>query len=268
MRRSPAAAVKEKALAPVRPSAGFEAAYRAALRKLADKMHRSVVYWLTARYKQNEPVIASDELPAVALRREIRALSRRWQKSVNDAAPELAKWFAESAAKRSDAKLRSILRRAGISVKFKLTRQHRDVVQAAIAENVALIRSIPAEYFKAIEGQVMRSVSTGRDLATLTKQLEESYGVTRRRAAFIARDQNNKATATIQRSRQIEAGIAEAIWVHSHGGKKPRPTHLANDGERYDVREGWFDPDEGRKIFPGELINCRCVSRPIVMGLS
>ncbi|WP_257785984.1 hypothetical protein [Burkholderia ubonensis] len=41
--------------------------------------------------------------------------------------------------------------------------------------------------------------------------------MTKRRAAFIAHNQNSKATATITRVRQEGLGITEAIWLHSHG---------------------------------------------------
>ena len=260
---------KPRPLPPVRPSTGFGEAYRASLDSLVRRMHDSVVYWLSARYKQNEPVIAQDELPAVALRREIRKLGRRWQTAVNGSAPQLAAYFAQNAGRRSDKKLAAILRKGGISVQFKLTRGVRDVTQAAIAENVALIRSIPQEYFKAIEGHVMRSVATGRDLASLTDKLEETYGVTRRRAAFIARDQNNKATATITRARHLEVGIRKAIWLHSRGGKTPRPRHLAFNGQEYDIAKGApVGDDDGNFVHPGEEINCRCVSKPIVIGFS
>ena len=58
--------------------------------------------------------------------------------------------------------------------------------------------------------------------------------------------------------------------MHSGGGKEPRPTHLAagKRKQRYDVREGWYDPAVGKNIFPGELINCRCVSRPVIEGFT
>jgi uncharacterized protein with gpF-like domain len=89
-------------------------------------------------------------------------------------------------------------------------------------------------------------------------------------AALIARDQNNKATAVFVRVRQKQAGITKAMWLHSHGGKEPRKTHLANDGKLYDPAKGWFDPDPKvrRHIYPGELINCRCSSITVVPGFS
>jgi SPP1 gp7 family putative phage head morphogenesis protein len=113
---------------------------------------------------------------------------------------------------------------------------------------------------------LMRSVARGRDLGGMTKEMEERYGITRRRAALISRDQNNKATAIITRVRQRELGITEAIWLHSSAGKHPRPSHVAMNGKRYLIAEGMEDPDEGRKILPGELVNCRCVSRSVIPG--
>jgi SPP1 gp7 family putative phage head morphogenesis protein len=114
----------------------------------------------------------------------------------------------------------------------------------------------------------MRSVQSGRDLQQLARDLQREFGVTKRRAALIARDQNNKATAVFTRTRQLELGMTRAVWMHSHGGKEPRKTHLKMDGRGYDTRRGMWDPAESKYIFPGELINCRCVSKTIVPGVS
>ncbi len=72
----------------------------------------------------------------------------------------------------------------------------------------------------------------------------------------------------MHRVRQVELGITQAKWRHSMGGKKPRPTHLANNGKLYDVARGWYDPAVKKHIFPGELINCRCVSISVIKGFS
>lgn len=278
-----------KTLPPVRPNAGTEARYRRQLLALVHEMNKSVLFWISATYKANEPVIARDELPYAVLQRVLNKLARRWQKNFDEAAEKMARYYAQAANKRSAKVLEGILRDAGISVKFKMTDAARDVMNASIAEQVGLIKSIPKKYFTDVEGLVMRSVQGGRDLAYLTEQLGDKVDLRRigrgrkpgesdkslaartaKRAAFIARDQNNKATASMTRVRQAELGINEAIWVHSGGGKEPRPTHLAagKRKQRYDVSEGWYDPDVGRYIFPGELPNCRCVSRAVVPGFS
>lgn len=112
----------------------------------------------------------------------------------------------------------------------------------------------------------------GGDVGYVVKQMQDRYGMTRRRARLIALDQNSKATAAIVRVRQHEVGIKQAQWLHSHAGKVPRPTHVAMDRKKYDVVKGMWDKDaegkgKGAWVHPGELINCRCVSRSIVPAL-
>jgi SPP1 gp7 family putative phage head morphogenesis protein len=135
---------------------------------------------------------------------------------------------------------------------------------------VSLIKSIPAQFHTQVEGIVMRSVAVGGDLHQMTKDLQKQFGVTRRRAEFIARDQSSKATATIVRARYVDLGIEEAIWMHSAAGKTKRPTHVKNSGKKFNIATGWFDPDPKvrRFIQAGELINCRCTCRPVVKGFS
>ena len=261
---------RERTLRPVRPNRFLEEEYQRRLEHLIEEMCRSTVYWLRAAYRRHVPVLAADELPATALSRIMRRLSRYWQRKFDAMAPDLARYFAEKVAQRSDHALRTILKTGGISVRFKMGRAAQDVLRATIEENVGLIRSIPQQHFGRIEGMVLRSVQTGRDLAQLTGDLEGAFGVTRRRAELIARDQNNKATATIQRVRQKEIGITEAIWMHSGGGKHPRPSHVkaGRDKVKFNVDEGWYDPAVKRHVWPGTEINCRCVSRPVVPGFS
>ena len=261
---------KPIALRAVRPNAGIAAEYQRKLLALVDEMARSYAYFLKAEYRANPPEMAQDASPAELLRRALRKLFGRWERNLDEAAPKLAKWFAKAEAGRSDAALRKILRDAGYSVKFQITPPVRDILDATIAENVSLIKSIGSEFHTQVSGLVMRSVVAGRDLSDLTKELQHRFGVTRRRAEFIALDQNNKATSAIRRARELDLGIEEGIWLHSHAGKEPRPTHLANHGKTFNIKTGWHDPDPkvDMKIMPGQLIRCQCTWRPLIKGFS
>lgn len=255
-----------KTLPPIHPNAGLEQLYRRTLDRLVAEMQKSIAYWLKASYRVNAPKMAADESPANTLRQAIRRLARRWQKRFDEAAPELARYFAQANYDRSDRALTAILKKGGFSVDLKLTRQMRNVLQASMGEQVGLIKSIAQQYLTQVEGLVLRSAQEGRALAELTDELEDRYAITRRRAALIARDQNNKATAMLNKARQRELGITQAQWVHSHAGNQPRPTHVAAGRDKviYDVDEGWYDPAVGKHIWPGTEINCRCVSRPVI----
>lgn len=257
----------------IAPNAGIAAGYRRRLICLLDEMQNSIEYWLGAALKANEPEVAAlmaqDAMPADELQRAIRRLARRWQKRFNAMAPKLAEYFATAAHKRSDKQLAKILKDGGITVRFTMTRAQHDIINATVNANVSLIKSIPQQYLGKVEGIVMRSVQAGRDMSIVYKELRKEFGVTKRKAALIARDQNNKATSALSHARQVELGLTEGIWKHSHAGKTKRPTHVAMDGQKYDLKKGMFDPDPKvkRYILPGELINCGCQGIPVIPGV-
>lgn len=255
----------QKTISPIRPNAGVEIWYRRQLDRQVREMQKSVVYWLTANYKASGAAVAMDASPAVFMRDAMRKLAKRWTKSFDSIAQKLADRFAGDALKNSDVSLHNALEMAGFTVEFKMTAPMNNALQAAITENVGLIRSIPEKYFTEVEGLVMRSVARGRDLSYLTDELQKRYGITRRRAALIARDQNNKATSVMQSARQQSLGITQGIWRHSHAGKEPRPSHVKADGKVFDLSKGMLL--DGEWTMPGEEINCRCTWSPVIPGL-
>jgi SPP1 gp7 family putative phage head morphogenesis protein len=260
---------KTKRLQPLRPNVGLKIAYQKKIDRLIDEMQASVSWHLKAAYRANPPILAMDDiLPANALKRAIALLKKRWLRRFDWAAPKLADYFALAVHKRTDKALASILRKGGFSVKFQQTQAMKDVVAATTAENVALIKSIPQKYLADVEVHVMQSISAGRDLGTLAKHLEKTYGITKRRAALISRDQNSKATSSMQRVRHLELGITKATWRHSSAGRQPRPTHVAMNGKTYDIAKGMWDSAINDWTQPGVQINCRCISVPIVPGFS
>lgn len=261
----------EKTLRSVHPNQGVEAEFRRRLFAIIDEMHDSITYWVTARYRNNEPSVLMSmdaKTPSVVLRLTINQLRKRWLKKFDDLSSGLADYYAQDIKDRTDAQMKSMLKKAGMSVKFNMTPAMKDIFKATVQANVSLIKSIPQEYLKNVEGMVMRSVQTGRDLGQLSKDLRKQFGVSKRKAELISRDQNNKATSAFQRARQIELGIEEAIWMHSSAGKVPRPTHVAMNGKKYDVKKGMWDPAVKEYILPGQLINCRCTSRSVIAGFS
>ncbi len=274
---------KSITLKPTRPNLGVEVDYRARLDKMVCAMHKSVMYWLTATYRANPSLLAADASPAAELRKMLSKLGRRWIKAFEVGAKELADYFAEKSLGATDGQLKAILKKAGFSVPFTRTGAMREAFDAVVSENVALIKSIAVQHLHDVDVMVAQSVARGRDLATLTDQLgplvdlnrigmgrkpgesdKSLLARTRRRAALIARDQNNKATAVMDRARKQALGITQAKWMHSGGGKEPRPSHVTANGVLYDVAQGCLI--DGEYIMPGELPNCRCVSQAVIPG--
>lgn len=260
------ATTKRKTARAVHPNEGVRAAYKRAMDDLIAEMANSFEYWLAAAYKANPPrmEVAMDALPSKELGKKVSAIGKRWIKKFDDMATSIATKFAESGRKATDSSFQSALKDAGWAVNFQVTPVMRDAMNATITENIGLIKSIPQQYLTDVEGIVMRGFSQGRDLKTISDELQSKFGVTKRRAALIARDQSNKLTATVTQARRVELGLFEATWQHSGGGKDPRPSHVkaGKDKQKFDVREGCLI--DGKYILPGTEINCRCSSRTIL----
>ena len=238
--------------------------YQRALMSLISQMSASVEYWLTAQRRSDPPELAQDALPAAEMRKELRKLSKRWQDKFDGLAPKVAESFLKNQFKGTDAAMRQALRDAGWSIEFTMTPAMRDAFEASLAENVGLIRSIPQRYLQEVEGIVMRNYAAGRDLKSMAAEIKSRFEVTANRAVLISRDQANKANAVVQKARQTELGITEAIWLHSHAGREPRPTHVAMNQKRYLIAKGMWDSAVGKYVWPGTEIGCRCVGRSVL----
>lgn len=249
-----------------RPNEGVAAAYYQRMLRLIDAMNRSILVNIEEAYRDNTPAMAQDATPADVLRKIVGKWAKKWIKEFDDAAEQMAGLFARGATNAAEASAKSILRKAGFSIPFNPSPQMKDAFASVVGENVGLIKSIPRRQFEAIEGAVMRSVAAGRDLKTLSDELMALGAKSRNRAAFIARDQNNKATAVMTKARRLSLGITTAEWVHSGGGVHPRKSHqkAGRDRMRYDISQGALI--DGEYIMPGELMNCRCTSRAVIPG--
>ena len=188
------------------------------------------------------------------LQAAFRRLFRYWFARLESIAPEMAGNFLSRSMSHTDKAFQSAMREAGFTVRFRHTQATQRAFDASLSGNVGLIRSIGQQYLNRVEETVWRSVNSGYDVAQLSKELRKDFGVSERRAACIARDQTNKAKAVIEQARRQELGITEAIWMHSHAGKEPRPSHVAANGKRFDVAKGMYL--DGKWVQPGEEINC------------
>jgi uncharacterized protein with gpF-like domain len=117
------------------------------------------------------------------------------------------------------------------------------------------------------------SVSAGRDLNVLFLALMKIEGMSKERAAEIARSLNNKATAIINRERQASLGITHAKWMYANAPCMRDPNHpstaevqrdaahCAANGKKYEIGKGLFV--DGKWTWPGVEEGCKCASRAI-----
>lgn len=197
----------------------------------------------------------------------LNALAAKFQDLFAKRARVLAETMVTGAEKASGTALHSSLEKlsGGLSLKTRVTSGPlANIYKANVAENVSLIKSIPAEYLTKVMGSVMRAITTGNGLQDLIPALEKYEGQTHRRARNIALDQTRKAYNSINRGRMQALGIEAFQWRHSGGGAHPREDHVEMDGKtfRFDALPV-IDPRTGERGIPGQAPNCRCTMAPV-----
>ncbi len=136
-----------------------------------------------------------------------------------------------------------------------------DQLKLFASQNSQLIKSLSEQELERVAGEIERGLQQGERFTDISKSLQKSFGITRRRATLIARDQTTKLNSSLTRLRQEEVGVEEYIWATSLD-ERVRPTHRANEGKKF----RWDSPP---KItgHPGNDVNCRCIARPVLDNL-
>ena len=258
----------EIVLKEIRPNQGVEAAYRKQLDAMLQRMTADLLKRLKKSYRPVAEQIGMDDDPVVVLRSVMRMWARRWISDFDKMSTDIAEMFAKRNQQNLDVAFRKRLKDAGFTVRFRPTERMVSAYRAVVAENVNLIKSVPQQFLREVESMVWVSSMKGGTLHEVSTEIRKRYGVSARRAAFIATDQNAKARATFEEARRSELGIEEATWRHSNAGKHPRPTHVAMDGQRYKIKQGMWDPAIQKYTWPGVEPRCRCTSRAILPGRS
>ena len=139
---------------------------------------------------------------------------------------------------------------------------YRQQLQVWVADNVSLIKSIPQETLAKMQDIVLGGFRSGKTTTSIIKEIRQAYGVGKRKAQLIARDQMAKLNADITRSQQEDAGVREYTWRTS-GDSRVRERHRELDGKVF----SWDNPPvvdlkTGRRCHPGQDYQCRCVAIP------
>lgn len=198
-------------------------------------------------------------LPDAFFNKRLKSIGFNLEKSIKQAVvkqAEKAKTYTTASGEKKMAVIPAI--------KFTATREERAFMRAAAEQNASLIKSIGEESINRASNAIAGSIQRGGSRAELFEDLAKGYGITKRRAALIAIDQGNKITEQLAIHKMQSAGIKQGVWIHSHGDKVPRKTHLRFDGKVFDLDKGLYDSQVGRYVKPGELINCTCTFSPVV----
>lgn len=210
---------------------------------------------------------ATDASLASAARILMNKLTAKFSQLFARKAKGLAESMLRDMTRASTASTHSSLSKlsGGLSLKTSIvTPDMQDTFKAIVAENVALIKSIPAHYMEQVQGSVMRSIADGNGLADLVPAIEKYDGMTQRRAHNIALDQTRKTYNAVSRDKMQALGVTHYRWLHSGGSNEPREDHIAMSGNIYAFDDPpVIDQRTGERGIPGQAVNCRCTMQPI-----
>lgn len=188
---------------------------------------------------------------------------------------KMAEQIAAQTSKHQKAELQKQIKSAlGVDLRTAADKGIGTLTRQFVAENVALIKTIPRAYFADVESHVLDAMRAGERHETLAATLEDRLGVAEDRAALIARDQVLSFQADLNQTRQKGLGIERFKWRCSND-ERVREAHAERDFETGDPPGQIFEWDEGPGDasdpgdgeFPGDGINCRCYADPVVDDL-
>lgn len=212
-------------------------------------------------------------------------LGKKWQSEFEKYAKGKAPALIRKILRQSDTQVKRILKNHLSDKYFELIGNTvpmplRQVMRANVAENVALIKSIPVQFAERIEGAIYRAITGGGTLKEITSVLHKSGAKSLRRAKLIAGDQTRKVFTTLAVKRMEQVGIQKYKWVHTHAGKTHRPYHLRKwdgvsgkkDGHPNGLNGFIFDMNHlpiidertGERGLPSRLPFCHCLLQPVI----
>lgn len=138
---------------------------------------------------------------------------------------------------------------------------YQDILERWVSDNVDLIKTIPKQSLGKLKEVVYQNYMNGCTTTDIVKEIQRQYGMDKRHALLIARDQTSKLNAKINKSQQTDAGINRYKWSDS-GDERVRGSHRILNGHIFN----WNNPPEtdgGRRCHPGEDYQCRCCAIPV-----
>ena len=183
-----------------------------------------------------------------------------FEKKRKDDPERLARIFAEQASSWNDKEFKAVVKSALGVDPFVREPWLKAELNGFVRQNVALIKSLPDQHFKDIEGITLRGLQAGRRHEAIAKEIRERFQAPRNRADLIARDQISKLDGQLTKLRQQELGINCYTWRTSRD-ERVRARHREREGMVY----SWDDPPPGGH--PQEEIRCRCKAEPVFEDL-
>lgn len=156
--------------------------------------------------------------------------------------------------------------KASLDITAQMNDGIRKVIEEQFTNNFNLaIKNIAEKELPKLRDAVERNAFAGYRSDRLARLLEVHYGMSKRRATFVARQETSLLVSKHRQERYTQAGVRKYRWSTSALDSRVRDDHRELHGRIFT----WDAPPitdrrTGRKCHPGEDFGCRCVAIPIV----
>jgi SPP1 gp7 family putative phage head morphogenesis protein len=152
-----------------------------------------------------------------------------------------------------------------VAIPPKMSDRAREVISQSWANNLDLyIQNWADESILKLRSDIMSNTMRGQRAENMVKAIVEEYGVSQRKAKFLAKQETSLLMSKFQENRYKDVGITKYRWSTSRK-KNVRHDHKVLEGKIF----SWDNPPvtdqkTGARNNPGEDYNCACVAVPIV----
>ena len=257
---------------PLSPNMSDALRYQKRLHQLIKRMTTDVEKQLKELFNTDyaKQYFAQDASISSQARILTNSLMRKYEEMFSIFSKPMSEKVVEEAEKSSSTALELSIEQlsGGLTIKISSISDYtKQILDASITENVALIKSIPEKYLNGVQQAVMRSITSGQGLKDLVPYLQKHAGITNRRANLIALDQTRKAFNAISRGKMEKLGLQNFEWLHSGGSNHPRKLHQKLSGKIFSLDNPPIIEQNGTteiRGFPGQLPYCRCKMMPVI----
>lgn len=155
---------------------------------------------------------------------------------------------------------------------------YEELLKKWVSDNVDLIKTIPHTSLDKMKEIVYDNYMKGATTTDIVKAVQKQYGMDKRHARLIARDQVAKLNAAITQYQQRDVGVEQYKWLTSRDERVRKGDKMAKGaidptGDNHERLDGkifrWDTPPlvdrkRGRACHPGEDYQCRCSAIPII----
>jgi SPP1 gp7 family putative phage head morphogenesis protein len=137
-------------------------------------------------------------------------------------------------------------------------------MQALMAEQVTLIKSIPLDAAKRVHKLTIEGIEDSTRASEISKAIQESGDVAKSRADLIARTEVARTASTLTEARALHVGSPGYFW-RTADDSDVREDHRELEGKFIP----WDQPPiadkrTGRRAHAGCIYGCRCYPEPVI----